>query len=582
MRRGICLLATAACVAMMPGRAAAVEHHCQIGKLLDLPVTIVDRQPTVEATLDGHALRLAVDSGAFFSSLSPGTAAEYGFKRHMAPQELRVYGIGGEVETDITTIDDFKLGRLQLHHVEFLVGGSEVGAAGLLGQNILGVTDVEYDLGNGAIRLMRPEHCDKDLNLAYWAKGKSVSVEEIEPVKSAQFHTQGTVVLNGVKLKAMFDTGAATTLLSTRAAARAGVKPDSPGVVEAGYQGGLGRGNIETWIGSFDSLQIGDDERIEKIRLRFGDLGDMNDIDMLIGADFFLSHRVYVSNKLHRMYFTYNGGPVFDLSMNRPIKPVAGGELTSAAAYGGRGMASAARHEYAAALADLTHAVELAPDDGHYRYQRATIELAMHDEKAGSADLDAAIARLPDDATARLARAWLRVKQDDHTGAETDADAADRILATPSDTRFELGTLYDALDLSKQAIRQYGIWIDAHPRDNKLATAYNNRCWARVTHGMDLDDALSDCNHGLHLQPHDPSILDSRGLVRLKRGEFGDAIDDYDDALKRNPKIATSLYGRGVAKLRLGQKAAGDADIAAAKKLDADIAATMKEYGVSP
>jgi predicted aspartyl protease len=304
------------------GNAGAAEHLCQIGKLLELPVIMVDRRPTVMATLDGHPLRLTVDSGAFFSSLSPSVAARYGFERHPAPRGLRVIGIGGEVETEVTTIKDFKLGRLALHRVDFLVGGGQVGPAGLLGQNILGIADVEYDLAAGAVRLMRPKDCDSHVNLAYWASGKPVSLEKIDSSDSAQKHTQGTVVLNGVKLTAMFDTGAPTSLLSRRAAARVGVKPGGAGVVEDAYLGGLGRGRIQIWTGPFDSLQIGDNETIRKIRLRFGDLGDMGDIDMLIGADFFLSHRVYVSNKLHAMFFTYNGGPVFDLTArSAPASP---------------------------------------------------------------------------------------------------------------------------------------------------------------------------------------------------------------------------------------------------------------------
>jgi hypothetical protein len=35
---------------------------------------------------------------------------------------------------------------------------------------------------------------------------------------------------------------------------------------------------------------------------------------MLLGADFFLSHRIFVSNEQHKVYFTYNGGPVFSAS----------------------------------------------------------------------------------------------------------------------------------------------------------------------------------------------------------------------------------------------------------------------------
>jgi hypothetical protein len=40
----------------------------------------------------------------------------------------------------------------------------------------------------------------------------------------------------------------------------------------------------------------------------------MLDVDMLIGADFFLSHRIYVANSQRKLYFTYNGGPVFNLT----------------------------------------------------------------------------------------------------------------------------------------------------------------------------------------------------------------------------------------------------------------------------
>jgi hypothetical protein len=34
---------------------------------------------------------------------------------------------------------------------------------------------------------------------------------------------------------------------------------------------------------------------------------------MLVGCDFFLSHRILVLAKEHTLLFTYNGGPVFQL-----------------------------------------------------------------------------------------------------------------------------------------------------------------------------------------------------------------------------------------------------------------------------
>jgi len=43
---------------------------------------------------------------------------------------------------------------------------------------------------------------------------------------------------------------------------------------------------------------------------------------MLLGADFFQSHRIYVANSQRQMFFTYNGGPVFGLPASQsPAAP---------------------------------------------------------------------------------------------------------------------------------------------------------------------------------------------------------------------------------------------------------------------
>ena len=58
------------------------------------------------------------------------------------------------------------------------------------------------------------------------------------------------------------------------------------------------------------------------------------------------------------------------------------------------------------------------------------------------------------------------------------------------------------------------------------------------------------------------------------------AIKDYSSALRVDPKLASALYGRGLAKLKKGDMAAGNADLAAAKKLKATIAADFSRYGL--
>ena len=80
----------------------------------------------------------------------------------------------------------------------------------------------EYDLAKGAIRLIHEEGC-KNVNLAYWVAGTSqpFSMMDIQWTTPRSPHTTGTATINGVNIRVMFDTGAATSMLSGRAAERA-------------------------------------------------------------------------------------------------------------------------------------------------------------------------------------------------------------------------------------------------------------------------------------------------------------------------------------------------------------------------
>jgi len=114
------------------------------------------------------------------------------------------------------------------------------------------------------------------------------------------------------------------------------------------------------------------------------------------------------------------------------------------------------------------------------------------------------------------------------------------------------------------------------------AKAFNDRCWAATIVGRALQQALADCNESLRLDGNDPDALANRGFTYVKLGQLADAIVDYDAALKAAPKHAGSLYGRGVVKLRQGDIEGGNADIATAMAIQADIADQFARYGVAP
>jgi membrane associated rhomboid family serine protease len=140
------------------------------------------------------------------------------------------------------------------------------------------------------------------------------------------------------------------------------------------------------------------------------------------------------------------------------------------------------------------------------------------------------------------------------------------------------GLAWQAKGDNERAIADYS---EAIRLDSKNVEYLNNRCWARAIAGRELPLAVTDCTEALRIAPNDSNIMDSRGFAYLRLSRLDDAVADYDEALRRNQKLASSLYGRGLAKLKKGD-AGGEADIAAAKSIRADIAEEFARYGVTP
>ncbi|NJC07229.1 tetratricopeptide repeat protein [Polymorphobacter fuscus] len=575
------VVAVAAAIIALP--AAAAHAACQVTRYVELPVTMVGRRPIVTVRINGTDARFILDSGAFHSTIAKANALEHGLAVKPIAPRARMRGIGGASSIGVATAREIGIAGQTLNNIEFAVGGSDTGFAGLLGQNILGLADVEYDLPHGIVRIMKSNGC-RNTGMAYWAADKPVTILDIAPMAPRQRHTMAAIKINGKKVMATFDTGAAAALLTLDAARRIGVTPDSPGVTPDRFATGLGQGRARTWRAPFDSIDIGG-EIIPRPNLQIADL-TLPDTDMLIGIDFFLSHRVYVDNQTHRMFITYEGGPVFGFEPKGAVDGSGAAidltdrsaEPTDAAGFSRRGAIRAADRKFAAAIADFDKAIALAPGDAQLFYQRAMAHLGNRQPRPGAADLDRAIALAPGDATARLARARLKLAGRDVAGALPDLQAADAALAPSADARLQLAGLFEAADSVEPVLANYTAWLDAHPEDRNRALALNGRCRARALRNRDLDAAMADCNTALRLRPDEPAFRNSRALVHLRRGDLAKALADLDAALAARPGNAWPLYTRSIVHRRLGNTAAADTDRTAALAIDKTITERAQRY----
>ena len=195
------------------------------------------------------------------------------------------------------------------------------GTDGIIGQPELGGADLEIDLPHGVVRFFTPSDCQPS-ELAYWARRDIVHSIELTPFQADQNRIFGPVSINGVRFRALFDTGAPTTGLTAKTAELAGVTPQSPGVVESGFIKGIGPAQLKNWTGHFTSFEVGG-ETIANPIFDFSDKTNAS-ADLILGADFFRRHRVYVAKRQHVLAFTDEGVDMFGIDWNQPVATAAG------------------------------------------------------------------------------------------------------------------------------------------------------------------------------------------------------------------------------------------------------------------
>jgi tetratricopeptide (TPR) repeat protein len=251
-----------------------------------------------------------------------------------------------------------------------------------------------------------------------------------------------------------------------------------------------------------------------------------------------------------------------------------------ARAYGNRASAHYERRDFVLVLGDLDRAIQLNPGDAQAHFGRGFVYSAQGDQARAIANYDEAIRLEPQNAVFHNGRGNANLALGDFARATADYEKAIRLDPRYARPRYNRGLTYTRQGDYVRAIADYDEAIRLNPQ---FVEAYNNRCMMRAMYLTgELDLARADCDAAIRLAGDEPLFRLSRGFVGLRQGRFRDAWDDYDAAVRATPDDSGAVYGRGTAALRLGRTAEGQADIARATALDANIAQRFAADFVAP
>lgn len=304
----------------------SVSHaSCRLEELAEFHVDLVGNSPVIDGEINGQPMRILLETGSDISYLTRTAARQFNLPVR-SEHNRGMYGADGYDSLVTTYIKEFKVGTLVMKNYTANVGGEGISdakgvASFQLGVDLLSQFTTEWDLAHGVVRLLHPQDCKVE-QLAYWTS--SYYQIGLEPVSRVHRSLEFAMQVNGKATKAKLDSGSAVSYIRPADARELGVDPDGPNAKPAADITNLAPHPIPTWIGRFDTFQIGG-EKIENAHVLIGQLsspdtweysGDpipqkVRSASIHLGADFLRAHHLIVVPEKGVALFTYNGGNVF-------------------------------------------------------------------------------------------------------------------------------------------------------------------------------------------------------------------------------------------------------------------------------
>ena len=216
MRRACLIAIVAAGAVLSVGAARAADEKCSLGRYAALPITIDQSGGVVvPMKVDGQVQNLLVDTGGVFSMLTESTAARLKLHPEMIVMAWMTM-FGGRKLDHYVVAHSMEIAGVQVRKREFMLIPDDIlppSIDGILGPDVMGVFDVEFDFAAGKLNLFSQNHCEG--KVVYWTQDGYAQI----PFKlDEDRHMKINVMLDGQKVSAILDTGSSRSAMSLETA----------------------------------------------------------------------------------------------------------------------------------------------------------------------------------------------------------------------------------------------------------------------------------------------------------------------------------------------------------------------------
>jgi pimeloyl-ACP methyl ester carboxylesterase len=285
---------------------AAAAPAARSAAYTEVPLVWDSGRIVVPVRVGAHdSLRFIFDTAGGGSVVSPETVARLGIPAR-AGNSVQVMGASGAVRLRQVPLPVVSVGGHSVAGMTAVV--TEMGRfrrsagpayAGVLGNDFLRAFDVEVDVPAGRLRLWR-----RGADPAPWPGAAPATVANLSRMPG---FVMFDVAVGDSTVRAILDSGAATSTLNWRAAAGAGVTRATPGLRTTRAVGGMSGDTIESRLHTFGRVGV-KGFRFPPLEMSISDLpvfralGLGDQPTMLVGADLLRTCRVFISYTERRVH----------------------------------------------------------------------------------------------------------------------------------------------------------------------------------------------------------------------------------------------------------------------------------------